>query len=99
MSENDVLKMRGCLNAGLKLRSGILSTVWESPLTLVWKHAIAILILHEFDGSPALIHRRPVIEVEHLMMVQVKEDINALTPSSPLIDRSRGVILRSIDPS
>ena len=40
-------------NVRLELRNGLLSTVWDSSLRMVRRHASAILIFHGGDGSPA----------------------------------------------
>ena len=51
LSVSIVMEMDG-LNVGLELRSELLSTVWDSSLRMVRRHAITILIFHEGDGSP-----------------------------------------------
>ena len=56
----------GLINVALELRYGLLATVWETLLRAIRRHAITIWILHEGDGSPALVARRPAREVEHL---------------------------------
>ena len=47
--------------------------VWKSPLRMVWRHAITILIFHERVDSPTLIAQRSGSEVEHLAVSQINE--------------------------
>ena len=39
-------------NVELELRSGLLPTVWNSSVRMVWIHDITIFILHGGYGSP-----------------------------------------------
>ena len=45
-------------NVGLELRSGLLPTVWDSPLRMIQRHAITILILQGGNDFPALVPQR-----------------------------------------
>ena len=58
------LELLNGFNVGLELRNGLLTIVWYSPLIMVWRHTIPILIFHGEDGSSALAARQPIREFE-----------------------------------
>ena len=45
---------------GLELHSGLILTVWDSLLRVVWRYTIAILILFGGDGFPTFLAPRSV---------------------------------------
>ena len=48
-------------------------------LRVVWRHAITILILQWEHNTLALVARRPVRKIQHLMMVHINVDLTRLT--------------------
>ena len=60
--------------ARLKLLSGLLSTIWQSPLRMIRTHAITVLILHE---AP------PPARFRKLTTCWRSRALDAVTPSVP----------------
>ena len=68
---NFILEWISRFNVGPEFGCRLLTMAWKSPLRVVWRHTITILIFHETNGYPALAVRQSVSEVEHLTVEQI----------------------------
>ena len=75
--------------------SGLFLTILELLLGMVRRYGIRKLILPE-DGSPTLVARQSVCEIEHLMVKQINEDLTHHILSL-FAGQSRGITLPSTE--
>ena len=67
---------------GLELRSGLLSTVWESPLRVVRRSAVIFFTFYWGYGFPPFVSRRIVHEDKHFNTIYINEDVTLSHPHS-----------------
>ena len=71
-------------NIKLEPRRELFPSVWESPLRVVWRRVMTILIFHTKDVSPIFITKRFDREIKHFWrLLTTNKDFHSVTPSFP----------------
>ena len=78
-------------NVGLELRDELSRTVWDSPVSVVQRHVITILILHWGGGFSALVVQRLTHSIKNLAVEQINKNT---TPS-----HTRSLCIQEVLPS